>query len=257
MISIFAEIGIPRKYDANNLTALKDLRQAVDALRAKGGGDCAEFGMTGILNALSLASSDSHVIVLTDAPPKDVEKKENVIAEAMALWNSIHFFLDSECGDPAPYLDVAHKTHGVVVHHIDDFESFAEFADKVVGEGFITRTLGHDRTKRGTDETYCVQIPVSVFTKSIDMFFSSVSSKSVITITNPLGEAENIITNGSTATYNATSPIAGTYNVCSNEVLDLSVSNPCDLDFFVEYVDVSVSRSSLPSPGIAISEVFK
>ena len=46
--------------------------------------------------------------------------------------NSIHFFLSRDgCGDFSPYLEVANTTYGIVVNWIDDFEAFAEFADKV------------------------------------------------------------------------------------------------------------------------------
>ena len=84
---------MPKKYASNNLTELAELEQAVDALSATGGGDCPEFGMTGILNALSLANPISNVIVLTDASPKDEDRKEEVINEAIKKENSIHFFL--------------------------------------------------------------------------------------------------------------------------------------------------------------------
>ena len=100
-------------------------------MRATGGGDCPELGMTGILNALSLANPVSNVIVLTDASPKDEDKKEAVISEAIRKENSIHFFLSCNgCGDFTPYLDVAKETYGIVVSRIDDFEAFVEFADK-------------------------------------------------------------------------------------------------------------------------------
>ena len=39
---------MPKKYASNNLTELAELEQAVDALSATGGGDCPEFGMTGM-----------------------------------------------------------------------------------------------------------------------------------------------------------------------------------------------------------------
>ena len=129
---LYTEVGIPQKYAANDLTQLAALEEAVSALRAHGGGDCPELGMTGILNALSLANPVSNVIVLTDASPKDVEKKDEVISAAVEKENSIHFFLShAGCGNFTPYLDIARETYGIVVNRIDDFEAFVEFADKV------------------------------------------------------------------------------------------------------------------------------
>jgi len=132
LLSYYVGVGVPQKYSAKNVTELVALKQAVYILHAHAGGDCPELGMTGILNALSLANPDSNVIVLTDASPKDSHKKEEVITKATRLRNSIHFFLSRDgCGDFTPYLDVASKTHGIVVNQIDDFEAFAKFANEV------------------------------------------------------------------------------------------------------------------------------
>lgn len=246
-VFIIIEVGVPQKYAANNLTALNALVQAVDALYAHDGGDCAELGMTGILNALSLANPDSNVIVLTDAAPKDVEKMDKVIKKATKLRNSVHFFLSHPCNDYSPYLVVANKTYGVIVNQIDEFEAFAEFADKV-GK-FKTMNLADvsSKNKRQAVES-CAEISTSVFTKSVDIFFSSISSESVITVTSPLGKTEEIFPHGGTAVYSS-SPVAGKYEICSSKVFQYSFSVPSNLEFFVEYVDDNVSSTSLPAPG--------
>ena len=57
-----------------------------------GGADCPGLGMIGILNSLSLANPLSNVILLTDASPKDLDKKDEVIGKAIRKENSIHFF---------------------------------------------------------------------------------------------------------------------------------------------------------------------
>ena len=89
---ISVEVGVPAKYFSNNITQLTELEQAVTALNAHAGGDCPELGMTGILNALDLVNPDSNIIVLTDASPKDLEKKQQVIDKANEVKNSVHFF---------------------------------------------------------------------------------------------------------------------------------------------------------------------
>ena len=248
VVLLYTEVGVPRKYDANNLSDLAELEQAINALRAHAGGDCPELGMTGILNALSLANPVSNIIVLTDASPKDEAKKEEVISEAISKENSIHFFLSrAGCGNFTPYLDVARETYGIVVKRIDEFESFVEFADKV--GRFTTELLGDsgDKKKRQTSEN-CVNFTASVFTKSIDILFSSVSSGSVITITTPEGLEDRIESRGAIATYSKQNPPAGVYKICSTNTFEYSLSTKSDLDFFVEY-DVNVSRTSLPTPG--------
>ena len=249
MFVVYADVGIPQKYAANNLTELTKLEQAVNALYANAGGDCPELGMTGILNALSLANPLSNVIVLTDASPKDVDKKDEVIGEAIRKENSIHFFLSrTGCGNFTPYLDVARETYGIVVNQIDDFEAFVEFADKV--GRFTTELLddGSGKKKRQTTEN-CVNFTTSVFTKSIDIFFSSVSAGSLITITNPVGSKEEIEAQGTIATYSKVDPLPGVYGICSTQPFEYSLSTKTNLDFFVEY-NINTSRTSLPAPGM-------
>ena len=231
------------------MTELAQLQQAVNALRAHGGGDCPELGMTGILNALSLANPVSNVIVLTDASPKDIEKKDAVIREAVRKENSIHFFLSrTGCGNFTPYLDVAKATYGVVVNRIDDFEAFVEFADKV--GRFTTELLGDggSKKKRQIPVGNCVNITASVFTKSIDILFSFLSTGSAVTITNPVGSVDNIAARGTIATYSKKNPPAGEYKICSTRAFEYSLSTKSQLDFFVEYY-VNASRTLLPTPG--------
>ena len=265
LLHLIAEVGVAQKYAADNVTSLNALIQAVDKLEPHEGGDCSELGMTGILNALNLANEESNVVVLTDASPKDIEKKDEVIARAISLYNSIHFFLSRECGDVEPYIDVAKKTYGIVINHIKDFEAFVDFANNV--SHFKTASLLHNsdeslphdsdesirtgkKRQASRFENYCANVTASVFTKSIDIFFSSINSGSVITVINPIGKVDRIISpNGNTDTY-STNPIPGTYKICSNKVMNVSVSNPSDLDFCVTYVDVNISSSSLPSPGM-------
>ena len=247
---LYTEVGVPRRYASNNLNELSELEQAVNALRAHDGGDCPELGMTGILNALSLANPVSNVIVLTDASPKDENRTEEVTREAFNKENSIHFFLSrAGCGNFTPYLDVARETHGVVVNQIDEFEAFAKFADEV--RRFTTGLLGgsSDNKKRQAPEN-CEDFTASVFTKSIDILFSSVTSGSVITVTTPAGLVDRIEPTGSIATYGKRNPPPGVYKLCSASAttFEYSLSMTSDLDFFVEY-DVNVSRTSLPTPG--------
>jgi len=227
---------------------LTALETAVNAIRANGGGDCPELGMTGILNALSLANPDSNVIVLTDASPKDVIRTQEVIDRATELRNSIHFFLSRDgCGDFSPYLEVANATFGIVVNRIDDFEAFAEFADRVGRFSFdLLGTDDGSKKKRQTPEN-CITFSTSVFTQSINILFSSVSS--AITITSPSGVVGTVTSSGIIATYSNDDPEAGVYTACSVTSFEYSLSTTSDLDFFVDYVDTDISSTSLPPPG--------
>ena len=185
------DVGVPQIYSASSVAELTALETAVNAISAHGGDDCPELGMTGILNALSLANPDSNVIVLTDASPKDVHKKGEVIARVTELRNSIHFFLSrSGCGDFSPYLEVANATYGIVVNRIDDFEAFAEFADRA---GRFTLDGGNERRKKKRAlplSGYCITFSTSIFTTAVDILFSSVTS--TINVTSPSGKSSSL-----------------------------------------------------------------
>ena len=200
--------------------------------------------MTGILNALALVNLDSNVIVLTDASPKDVTKKQQVIDKAHEVRNSIHFFLSrSGCGDFSPYLEVANATEGIVVNQISDFEAFAEFADKV---GRFT--LENSGSKRKRQAENCIMFSLSIFSQSVAILFSS--SNIHITITSPSGVINTVTSTGTIATYNINIPEAGEYSVCSATEFEYSLTSTTSLDFFVEYVNVNGSTTSLPPAGM-------
>lgn len=216
----------------------------MNAIRASGGGDCPELGMTGILNALDLVNIDSNVIVLTDASPKDAEKQQQVIDRADEKQNSIHFFLSrTGCGDFTPYLDVAAETEGIVVNQISDFEAFAEFAEKV---GRFTLEDSESNRKRQASEN-CITFSFSIFSHSVAILFSASSID--ITITSPSGVTDALTSTGTIATYNLDSPEVGEYTVCSSQTFEYSLTATTSLDFFVEYIDANGSSTSLPPPG--------
>lgn len=65
----------------------------------KGGGDCAEMGISAVVQALKTIKSNSYVYVFTDAPPKDTHlveealeliqrKQSQVIGKQIIVYNS-------------------------------------------------------------------------------------------------------------------------------------------------------------------------
>ena len=241
---ISVEVGVPAKYFSNNITQLRELEQAVNALNAHAGGDCPELGMTGILNALVLVNPDSNIIVLTDASPKDLEKKQQVIDKANEVKNSVHFFLARDgCGDFTPYMEVANATEGIVVNEISDFEAFARLAEEA---GRFTLDKSGSRRKRQTSEN-CATFSLSIFSHSVTLLFTSSSIN--IAITSPSGVINTVSSTGTVATYNLDTPDAGEYRMCSTVEFDYSVTAPIYLDFFVEYTDINGSVTTVPLAG--------
>ena len=246
---IYVEVGVAAKYFSTKITQLRELEEAVNALTAHDGGDCPELGMTGILNALELANPDSNVIVLTDASPKDVDRKQEVIDKANELKNSVHFFLARDgCGDFTPYLDVANKTEGIVVNEISDFEVFAQFVEKV---GRFTLEDSGSRHKRQTSEN-CATFSLSIFSHSVNVLFTSMVSGINVNIITPSGVETAASSPGTITTYNLDTSEAGEYRMCSVLEFEYSVTAPVYLDFFVEYTDVNGSATTLPPAGTVV-----
>ena len=88
-------------------------------------------------------------------------------------------------------MDVANETYGIVVNQIDDFEAFVEFANQVGRFTLEPFVADSSKRKRQTSE-YCMNVTASVFTTSINILISFISSTSAITITNPMGSIDTI-----------------------------------------------------------------
>ena len=240
------------KYSSTNLTELQDLIRAVNATNATGGGDCAELGMTGILNALSLSNVDSNVIVLTDAAAKDINLTDEVIETAKNLRNAIHFFISTPfCQNVTEYIAVANATNGIVVNTITDFTAFAQFADRAAI--FELDSTSADapptgRKKKQVDET-CIQFVTNVFTVTINLLIRA--PRHILNITTPSGEVASLNISGSIGSYSNDIPQPGWYEVCSDMGdFEYALSTPTALDFFVEYLESEAYSTQPPTDGI-------
>ena len=238
------------------MNQLEELKKAINEINANGGGDCPEYGMTGIFRTLDVAAGNSNVIVLTDASAKDFNMKDDVIDKATKKEISVHFFLGGHCfGYNPDYEDVANATHGIVVDHLESLDDFVRFIRKYncskYGDNDIHNcsTKSGNKGKRQTPQN-CFTFTASAFTKSIDVLFLSISTGSVITVTDPAGSIHTIKAQRSIFTYHNEDPLAGKYKICSARAFKYSLSTKSYLDFFIEY-DVNTSRTSLPSPGMS------
>jgi len=240
------------KYSSTNVTELQALVEAVNATVPHGGGDCAELGMTGILNALSLSSPDSNVIVLTDAAAKDVNRTDEVIQTAKKLRNAIHFFLsDQFCENDTEYIEVANATNGIVVNTITDFEAFAQFADAAVGFEFISTLPATNGPlgKRQTTNEVCIQFVANIFTVDINLLLMAPGN--VFDITIPNGELMSLNVSGAIGTFSDSTPQPGQYEVCSDMGnFEYALSAPTALDFFVEYLENETYSTTPPPAGM-------
>ena len=233
----------PVKYDARNPDDLRQLRIATQNLRASGGGDCEEYGMKGIYDAIIAINgiddvTYSNVIVLTDAGPKDsniLDLKNSVINLAKSNFAVVHFFLSPNryCAEGSDYVDVAEQTCGIVVRAITDFNIFTQFANQARG------SLATCDAKRKRHATNCVTFGISVLTDSLNILFTT---DGIITISIPGSSAVKIQSSGSYAVFNRSNPSAGTYSACSDRNFDHVMSVTSSFDFTVEYYGNTTSN---------------
>ncbi|CAB4042416.1 Hypothetical predicted protein, partial [Paramuricea clavata] len=72
-------------------------KRTVNSLRANGGGDCPELGMTGLYLAILNSLPNSDVYYFTDAGAKDIHLIFSVISVALQKECRIYLFISGQC----------------------------------------------------------------------------------------------------------------------------------------------------------------
>ena len=82
------------------VTVTNDAKTVIDAvnnLKAKGGGDCPELAMMGLYKALLRSLPESDIYLFTDADAKDEQRRKEVISLASENKIRITFFVTGKC----------------------------------------------------------------------------------------------------------------------------------------------------------------
>ena len=82
------------------VTVTNDAKTVIDAvnkLKATGGGDCPELAMTGLYQALLHSLPESTIRLFTDADPKDEQRRKEVMSLALENKVRIMFVLTGKC----------------------------------------------------------------------------------------------------------------------------------------------------------------
>ena len=254
-------------YDTEFVVDLVSMRDDILDLRADGGGDCAEYGMNGLLetlmsrhpNGLETMTEGSQMILITDAIEKDTSLVETVISQAFRRKVCIHLFLsESGCGgDFSNYVRVATETGGRVVrgtaHQFDELiEVFGEFSTAYQDSpcsAFYSR-----RKKRQTFTAgRCHTFRVSTFTDILK--FLIITTQSQATVRKPTGETVSINITAQYGSYKNGGPEPGEWSVCvESGTFTIQFNNRVLLDFVVTFVkdDESspgrLTATSVPPP---------
>ena len=257
---LFATDGrLATAYNSRDPTDLSNLVTAVDSLRARGGGDCHEYGMAGILKCLHTRihpsipvlalGHGSHIIVLTDAGSKDRrECMDQAIAEARRKGIPVHFFLSSSgCLNPstaATYMEVAEKTGGVVVENTLDFEALTMFIHRLAelqtrADSGPYRNRGRGKRSISSSEQRCHTFRASAFTTSLDLLFNTNSTR--ITVRKPDNHVVTLTKRNAAEKlkyFSQIDPQPGAWTACVSSPGTLSVSTamPTDVKFIVSFL---------------------
>lgn len=242
--------------DGNPVTirAVNQLLIDVDNLRAHGGGDCPEFGMTGILKTIELLDgirdapeqAKHNIIVLTDASARDDNLYQTVINKANSQGGtrrdvSVHFFYSGfgcfESDGFGHYETIKNATKGLSVNQINA-ANFRQFVDFVLDSRPPEKRSSNDR---------CHSFDVSYFVSKFSSLFET--SEQYITITKPDGSTETVVTfSNSFAVYKVMNPQPGRWQACvSSGTLQHSLSVTVDLDLEIDYLKRVKSGDLLPT----------
>ena len=223
--------------------------------------------MDGILQTLQATDIDgfdlmvpgSQIIVLTDAPSKNMAIENNVTEWAKKLQVCVHFFLALQtfnCFSTVPgsvemYKRIANETGGTVVSNAWEFDSFVIAHQKSCAEFYSE--LGRDKRSAYVD-SHCQSFRVSRFTNLLKLSIRpSATWLSAVTVRKPSGSTASprVIDPYSSnrfAVFSELYPESGLWSVCvNNGAVQVSSNMETTLDVVVLYLK-NESHSSGATP---------
>ena len=239
-------VGTPHKYDANSKAELSQLLSDVNRLSPNGGDDCPELAMTGILNALSLSSSQGHIIVLTDAGPKDSNLKNRVLLRAFELQVSIHFsFTPPLCSDGSDFYEISKATGGIVIEDLTSLDALSSYLNRFFRSDFVS--VPSNTFSSVGDSGSCKNISVSTFVKILSLGISPTTGNSArVKIINPSGVVETDVTISALSFYTFNNPSPGIWMVCSPDAgLTVTRADITDFDLTVQFLEYDLDTNSV------------
>ena len=236
---------------------VNDLLTDVNSLSARGGGDCPEYGMIGILQAIELIDGidrdnvqnegKHNIIVLTDASARDDSLYQQVIDVANAQDKpnvTVHFFYSGNGCDNSfgHYEDIKTATGGHSVKQIDaaNFRAFATFVTSSYDDANSER-------KESSTPASCQYFQLSYFVSQFSTLIET--SRSSVTITKPDSSTQNIaIFSNSFGVYKETYPQPGNWTACvSSGTLQISQTSSVSLQLDINYLKENDNGDLLPT----------
>ncbi|XP_059208298.1 von Willebrand factor A domain-containing protein 7-like [Centropristis striata] len=187
----------------------KIFKSVIDILSPTGGGDDEELSLSGLQLALSSAPSNSEIFLFTDAPAKDKQLKNTVIALMERTQSVVNFMISGSTvvnrfrrsdqtqiriseSDAQVYRELAQVSGGFV---IEVTKSELPAATSIVTESSSPSlvTLLYAARSPGKTETFSFIVDETITSLTVYMTGSSIA----FTVTSPTGESQSSDSSGS------------------------------------------------------------
>ncbi|XP_033995611.1 LOW QUALITY PROTEIN: von Willebrand factor A domain-containing protein 7-like [Trematomus bernacchii] len=173
-------------------------KNAINSLRAEGGGDSPEMSLSGLQLALTGAPPESEIFLFTDAPAKDTHLKSTVIALIERTKSVVNFMTtkvlrsrrDSRVSDAALYRDLAQVSGGLA---IEVTKAELPAATSIITQSSTSSlvTLLQANRNPGKADNFTFSVDESV--RNVTVYITGTST--TFTLTNPSGVSQESTNN--------------------------------------------------------------
>jgi hypothetical protein len=181
------------------------------------GGDGPEYALYAMKKVLtakddydfSLMVSGSQMVVLTDAPSKQPELKDDITHYAVLQKVCIHFFVNH--GVDTIYQEIANSTGGTLISSYTQWD-VANFVAKYEDNGGCDFLVS--RKKRSASLSSCKTVTVSRLAANFRLSINAPTGSS-LTVTQPNGSVHDLtVARNNFILFNQTNPEYGSWKVC-------------------------------------------
>ncbi len=167
----------------------------------------------------------SQMVVLTDAPSKQPELKDDVIQYASSEGVCIHFFVNHEHSlTDGIYQEIADRTHGTLISSYRQWD-IANFVAKYEDNGGCDFLELVRRKKRSVSLSSCKTVTVSRLAANFRLSINAPTGSGVA-ITQPNGVVHDLtVARNNFILFNQTNPKHGFWRVCSTGGYSIEVTD--------------------------------
>ena len=270
-------------YDSSDADEVQQLLNDLESITVTGGGDYPEYGMSGIsrvIDASTISNPDpfNHILLFTDAPPKDYNRKNEVqgkLVPSDGPLTLLHGFLPSYLNQPCgsmtvdacysntgqAYVDLI-KPDGILVPSLTHggFANFTTQHNDLFGTSYQAVACNNRRKRSivdiSTNGRFCKNETVSELARKLTLLVTPDISSVTFTVTPPSKVSGSPVSATVTQVVSFDDPEPGRYTVCANEAFELDARIENHFPFSVEFFNPASDTPyllTLPPPGCPVN----